>query len=447
MDSRESRSKCRIRNINLKAQANNCMNISSNKLVGKSSAYIQKYLISLRNSDLNYKRIFQLCAILIFSLAGFAIITPILPLIQAWGGVSTTQIGIYVASFALARLMANVPAGILADRYGGRYLLIVSLAIIMTGMIMSALAPTFVFLVISRIVTGIGSAFTAIAIQTELLLMANSSHRATVLSYSMIAHRIGVSIFPFLGGGLAVLFSWRAVFYFCALLNLIGIVIILMFFNQRQREPKLTIRNEADISEETLEHRQSGSPYILPSIYVLGFAIFIHRFGLERTLIPLFGDSIGLDSLKIGFTLSVSSIISIIAIFLGGRAADRYGRKLILQIGLIVLLVASSLFFLVNNYFLFLIANIIFGLASFTVALPIVIAADLSPSSHVGRSVSRVRLFDDAGMLVGPILLGWAMDLYSFPASIVISMTFLMLSLILATFVLKKQLFLPHTPI
>ncbi len=413
------------------------MYIPLNNLVKKSSNYVQAYLISFKNTDLNYKGIFQLCIILIFSLAGFGVITPILPLIQNWGGVSTTHIGIYVASFAFARLIANIPAGILTDRYGGRYLLVTSIATIMTGMIISALAPTFIVLVFGRIITGLGSAFTAIAIQTELLLMANSSQRATVLSYSMIAHRIGVSIFPIVGGALAVLFSWRAVFYFCALLNLIGLAIVVIFFYQRKKGPKLTITNEEDILEESLE-KKGISPLILPAIYVLGFAIFIHRFGFERTLIPLFGDSIGLDSLKIGFTLSFASIISIIAIFLGGRATDRYGCKLILQIGLIILILASILFFFVNNFVLFLIANIIFGLAAFTVALPLVIAADLSPDAHVGRTVSRVRLFDDAGMLAGPIFLGWTMDMYSFPVSIGITIIILMLSFILATIVLKK---------
>lgn len=415
------------------------MGIFFNDLINKSKHHIQQYLSSLHNSDLDYKQIIQLSTIMIFSLAGFGIITPILPLIQSWGGVSAAQIGLYVSSFALARLIANVPAGIFIDRYGGRLLMIISIAIIMTGTIMSALAPTFMFLVISRIVFGIGSAFTMIAIQTELLLLAKSSQRATVISYNMMANRIGVSIFPFFGGALAVLYNWRAVFYFCALLNIIGLVIALMLYFRRQGETALTTINKADTAEKPFEYRPVISPLVLPTLYILSFTIFFHRFGLERTLIPLFGDSIGLDSLKLGLTLTLSSMISILAILVGGHTADRYGRKLIIQIGLIVLLLASGLFFLVNNFASYLIVNIIFGLAAFTIALPMVIAADFSPGSHLSRTVSRIHFFNDAGMLIGPFYLGWVMDFSSFHVSIGISMLALMLSLILAKFCLPNK--------
>lgn len=408
-------------------------------LADKYYNYIQQQFALMRNSELDYKRIFQLCTILIFSLSGLSIIAPILPLIQAWGDVSAIQIGVYVSSFALARLFANIPAGIFTDRYGGRFLMIISLAVIMTGMLMSALAPTYIFLIISRIITGVGSAFTAIAIQTEFLLLAKSFQRATVMSFFMIARRVGVSIFPFIGGALAVFFDWRAVFYFCAILNFIALIIAVTVFCQKQRKPiSSKVNKEANISEEPPLQKRVISPLILMVLYILTFTIFINRNGLERTLIPLFGDSIGLDSLKIGFTLTLSSIVSILAIFLGGRAADRYGRKVVLQVGLILLLLASGLFLLVNSFAFYIIANIIFGLAAFTLVLPMIIAADLSFSSHVGRTVSRIRLFQDAGMLVGPVFLGWAMDLYSFPVSIVISIILVMLSLILTTFGFKS---------
>ncbi len=388
--------------------------------------------------SLNYKRLLKLCIILIVTLSGIGIIAPILPLIQAWGGVSTSQIGFYVSSFALARLFTNIPAGIISDRYGSRFLLIMGATVIMFGMLMSALAPTFLMLIIGRIITGVGSAIASVNVQMEMLLLASPAQRASVMSYFMLARRAGTSIFPFVGGALAALFDWRAVFYLCVFLNLVGLVLALMLFYQPQ-PAAIKEKEENNVIKETDQKRQNISPWILPSLYFTTLVIYVNRVGLEGTNVPLFGGLIGLDSFKIGTTLSLASLLSLLAIYLGGRYANRYGSKLVLQVGLVILILASSLFFIVNNFVLFFIANLFLGLAGFTVSLPMAIVANLSDGSNMGRSVGGLRFFMDFGMLLGPILLGWLMDHFGFHASVGISIMLLLVGFALTSLCLQKD--------
>ena len=390
----------------------------------------------ITTESLDFKRLFKLCIILIVTLSGIGIIAPILPLIQAWGEVSTSQIGFYVSSFALARLFTNIPVGAISDRYGSRLLLIIGTTIIMLGMLMSALAPTFLLLVIGRIITGIGSAIASVNVQMEMLLLASPAQRVSVMSYFMLARRTGTSIFPFIAGALAVVFDWRAVFYFCVLLNLVGLLMALMLYYQ---PPPAKVKAEEITLEESHQNSQRFSPWILPSLYFATLVIYINRVGLEGTNIPLFGGLIGLDSLQIGITLSVASIVSLLAIYLGGRYAERYSCKKVFQVGLVVLFLTSGLFFIVHNYALFFIANLLLGLAAFTVSLPMAIAANLSLGHNMGRSVGSLRFFMDCGMLSGPIILGWLMDHFGFHASVGFSMVLLLMGFVLTSLFLPKD--------
>ena len=55
---------------------------------------------------------------------GQGIAGPILPLFARSFGVSTAAIGLTLSAFALARMLTNVPSGLVADRWGRRILLI-----------------------------------------------------------------------------------------------------------------------------------------------------------------------------------------------------------------------------------------------------------------------------------------------------------------------------------
>ncbi len=394
----------------------------------------------------NLKRILLLCFNVIFAMAGLGIVAPILPQIQAWGDVSTTHMGLFVSSFALARVAVDIPAGTLSDRYGGSILTALGMAIILAGSLLSAFASSFVFLLLGRIAAGIGSALAVVSIQTELLQLAGTARRSTIMSYYMIARRAGVSSFPLIGGVLATFFEWRAVFLFCAILNLIGLIIALSSPSRVYSNANEDKKKDIDsISEEAINSSVNIKKLGFFIIYFLAFAIFLNRNGLERTILPLFGSSIGLDSLQIGLTLSFSGFLSLGSLFWGGYLADRYGRKIVLQIGLIVLILANGLFLVVNTFLFYLLASMFLGVAAFTTGLPVVMATDLVHSGKLGRTLGRVRLFSDLGTMVGPAFLGWLMDLYGYPSSIIVSILLLMLSILLVTFFLAESTpNLPH---
>ncbi|MBM2832325.1 MAG: putative superfamily, multidrug transport protein [Dehalococcoidia bacterium] len=94
----------------------------------------------------------------IFMFLGQGVISPILPLYASEFGVGTAMIGVVVGAFGMARLIVNLPAGIVAERYGRRILLVGGPAIGAVSSLLVGLAGSFPELIAYRVMYGVGSA-------------------------------------------------------------------------------------------------------------------------------------------------------------------------------------------------------------------------------------------------------------------------------------------------
>ena len=93
-----------------------------------------------------------------------------------------------MSAFALARLVLNLPSGVVADRIGRRPLLIVGPAITAVGMVGSGLAGSFPELLAWRFLTGMGSAMQMSGSQLYLADVSSSANRARMLGTNQVLH-------------------------------------------------------------------------------------------------------------------------------------------------------------------------------------------------------------------------------------------------------------------
>ena len=99
-----------------------------------------------------------LCSTTFLVMAGQGGVSPILPLYAKDFGVSAAMVGLTLTGFAVARLIVNVPAGIIADRFGRRILLVGGPLITSVGMFGSGVADGIWELLVWRFIAGAGSA-------------------------------------------------------------------------------------------------------------------------------------------------------------------------------------------------------------------------------------------------------------------------------------------------
>jgi MFS transporter, DHA2 family, multidrug resistance protein len=125
---------------------------------------------------------------------------------------STSQLQWFVSAYMLVFAAVMVPAGLLADRYGRRRLLLIALVILGVGSVACAYASTSGQFMAARILLGVGAAMVIPAALGTLPSLFSDEERPKAVAAVMAATMIGQPIGPLLGGWLLTTFWWGSVF-------------------------------------------------------------------------------------------------------------------------------------------------------------------------------------------------------------------------------------------
>ncbi len=348
---------------------------------------------------------------------GQGMIAPVLPLYAESFGVDLAAVGVALAAFALARLVLNIPLGIVADRWGRRPLLIGGPAVVAVGTLGSALAPGIGELVAWRFVAGAGSAMYMTAALVYLTDIATPANRARYIAVNQAALRLGVSIGPIVGGLISEQFGLRAPFYLVAVIT--PLAAVYAWARLHETRPAASLGTSAG--------GQSWRPLFrskpLVAVAFVGLAVFFTRGSIQFTLIPLqAANDYGLSPGQIGFILSGIAGIGLATLGPAAWAADRFGRRAVILPSLIGTGAALVLFARADSVESFLVASAVLALAlSISGPAAAAFTADIAPEESRGRVFGIYRSAGDVGLLIGPPVLGTVVDAGGFPPAYLIT--------------------------
>ena len=130
-------------------------------------------------------------------------------------------------AYLLSSAMFSIPMGRIADIYGMKKIFIYGIIIFTISSLGAAIAPSVYFLILSRVLQGIGSAMifaTSLAIITAVF-PPKETGRAIGINITVVY--IGLVLGPVLGGILTQYLGWRSIFYLMLPLSLLIIFITL----------------------------------------------------------------------------------------------------------------------------------------------------------------------------------------------------------------------------
>jgi EmrB/QacA subfamily drug resistance transporter len=172
-------------------------------------------------------------------------------------------LGWVTTSFLLSLGMFLVPSGRLADIYGRKKIFLYGFMIYTLSSFFCAVAPSVLFLIFSRVLTGIGASMTfstGVAILTSIY---PPGERGKALGINVGAVYSGLSCGPFFGGLMTNAFGWRSVFF----MNIpLGLFIILF-----------TVWK---LKGEWTEAR--GEKFDIPGSVLFGFSLVAVMYGFSR---------------------------------------------------------------------------------------------------------------------------------------------------------------------
>jgi MFS family permease len=165
------------------------------------------------SSKVHYPLLLPLSVSMLLTGLSVGVTSPIMPFISDALQLTTTQYGTVISSFAVSKMLLNVPSSILVDRYGRRPYLVHSLWFIGLGVGGMGIATDAIQLCLCRMIVGAGVAALTTASSLMVADISTPQSRASTYSPIMSAFALGMTLGPGLGGLLHDTYGVRDTFF------------------------------------------------------------------------------------------------------------------------------------------------------------------------------------------------------------------------------------------
>jgi len=386
---------------------------------------------------------------LLIDIMGWGLIIPVMPdLISQLKGISINEASRYgawlLSVFALTAFICAPVVGNLSDQYGRRPILLISLLGFGIDYCFLALAPTYGWLFVGRVIAGVtgASITTATAYIADI---SNEENRAKNFGMIGAAFGLGFIIGPALGGLIA---GWgtRAPFYAAAILCLLNFIYGFFFLPE-------SLSKEHRRAFDWKRANPFGSLRFLqkhPEIGGLAICFFLIYMGAQAVqgnwnffTIYRFNWS----EKMVGISLAIVGVlIGVVQAVLTRVINPRIGNEKSIYLGLILYTVGLVLFAFANEswmMFAFLIPYCLGGIAG--PSLQAILAGHV-PSNEQGELQGALTSLMSLTTIIGPLVMNNLFSYFTtrssihFPGvSFLLGSFFMLSSVILAWVVLKKN--------
>jgi MFS family permease len=323
---------------------------------------------------------------------------PLLPLIAADWALSPLEVGLVNTVYAVGRLAGSYPASLIRARWGTRVVVFLGLGGLVAGSLLCGVASRFAVFLLARLVMGFGAGLAFLAVFAQLLESSPAAWRGRLANAFEATAILSLAVGGALAAGLAEAAGWRVVFAAAALAMLPCAATWRLIGRDAGRS--------ATPAGGSL--RVPGTAVLaLTPVYAAGFALAATWSGLFATLVPLVGhDRYGLDAAALGLALGAGYVAELVGLLAVGLVIDRAPREPLFLAGAVAVTLGGVLLALGARPAVFVGALALIGGGFAVWMIPATVLADrVGPAIPPGH-LAAFRVAMDAGMIVGPVVLG-----------------------------------------
>lgn len=315
----------------------------------------------------------------------------------------------FLVTFGLAKAPTNLLAGILAERFGPRRVLIAGWLAGLPVPLLLMWAPTWSWVIAANLFLGVSQGLTW---STTILMnidLARDDQRGRAVGLNEFAGYAAVGVSAFVSGVVADRFGVRPEPFILGL----GVVILGTILSA------IAVR---DVPARTRQH-------ILPSVVSLFRDRPLNtcaRVGLVNNandafawaLLPLLLTRADLTTTETAAVAATYPFVWGVLQLFTGPISDHVGRRLPIGVGMMMQAGALASFSLTQRLGSSLVAAAVLGMGT-ALAYPALIAAaaDAAPGERRPSAIGFFRLWRDAGYVAGALLFGAVADVWGLPAA------------------------------
>jgi len=357
----------------------------------------------------------------------------LLPILAQVFGLNYAQVGLLRAVGSTVMSVLEIPAGVLAERFGEPFLLVFGLVCAAAGYVCVAIANEFYVIVIGFIIAGIGAAFQHSLASALITANFNSTSRRRALGVYNSSGDLGKLAFTgafSLGIGLGI--AWNTSVVLLSLLTFVFAIVVPVLTRGAQGT-KSHYAESTDNKpvgwgvKKPIEFSWLSFTVFMDSLIQAVFLTFIAFVLLEK------GAGEGLASIAVVLTLSGGMVGKFCCGFLAANLGDRK-TFIILQVltilGLLLVPTLSSILTLLLLPFLGLAVQ---GTSTVTYGS----VSDFIDIKRQSRGYALIYTLASASSVAGPFLFGFIADAYGLNVSLIL-LAMIAATTIPSSFVLRQ---------
>lgn len=143
-------------------------------------------------------------------------------------------------------------------------------------------------------------------------------------------------------------------------------------------------------------------------LFLMAFTIFIDfaGFGLILPLLPFWAEHLGANATGVGLILTIYALAQFIFTPVLGRLSDRYGRKPVIVVSLLIEAISFAFSALANSLPLLLVARFIGGLGASNIGSAQAVVSDITTPEGRARGMGMIGAAIGLGFVIGPAIGG-----------------------------------------
>lgn len=341
----------------------------------------------------------------------------VLPLVgeRDFGIASKSAILAFVVAFGVAKALANLAAGGLAERAGRKRLLLLGWLLALPVAPLIALAPSWWVIVLANVFLGLNQGLAWSMTVVMKIDLAGPLRRGLALGLNESAGYLGVAATAFASGALAAAFAPRTIVWTgAAVIALTGVVVSALFVRDTGGHVGEEQRRHGATPEQSLRRAFARATLRDPVLRACSQAGLVNNLNdaLAWGLAPLYLAANGASVAEIGLVAGVYPAVWGAGQLATGWLSDHAGRKPLVVLGMLVQ--AGALALLVAGGGAFgpaLATAVLLGLGT-ALVYPTLLAAVSDVAQPVERAqlVGVYRFWRDFGFVAGALVAGLVAD-------------------------------------
>lgn len=378
-------------------------------------------------------------------LLGFGILIPILPSFSVKElKIDESKIGIAIAIYSFVQFLFNPILGKFSDKHGRKSVIIACLFLNFIGYIIFSFTHSYMMLLLSRIIAGIGGSSIGVA-QAYIADVTTRENRSKGMGLIGSAFGLGFVFGPLIGGLLAE-FGYAVTGYVAAGFSLIAFILTIFYLPESLIPEKLTA-NSLDQKKVRKLLDLEGMKKILqkPDLTILIILFFILTFSFANIYgtFALLGLKVyGFTDMQNGYMFGIVGLTS--AIVQGGLIGliNRImSKKIILIFASFVIMTTLALIPYAGTFLGLSIVSIFLSYGTGTFQPTILsLISEVTSEAEQGITLGLNQSLSSFARVLGPLWGGFAFEYFGYPFPFLTGAVFTFIIFLLTIFYLPKKI-------